>query len=271
MLHEETIEIIPFMPEKCPSCMGPVNIVEEIHLMCENELCPGVAIKKLSKALEILDIDGLGPKIAEKLFNTGYFTILEVLDPEVFNADKLLERETFKPGKILDNAVRNVADLTKVDLAKLIQALQIRDIGSTASKQVALYYSDMLYDFFGLNKEAIKNVTDKESNSCKKVLQAIELMKKRNTVIETKNIKSDTADLITVEFTGEPTPFMRVKKEFALAIKPFGYVHTSLTKDTKLLVTDDITSNTGKMQKAKKMGIEIKTYEQLLKELNLLK
>jgi NAD-dependent DNA ligase len=43
-----------------------------------------------------------------------------------------------------------------------------------------------------------------------------------------------------------------------------GFIHTSLQKGTKYLITDDITSTTSKMNKAKKLGIEIISYDRVL-------
>jgi NAD-dependent DNA ligase len=44
-----------------------------------------------------------------------------------------------------------------------------------------------------------------------------------------------------------------------------GFVHTPLQKGTKYLITDDVNSSSSKMSKAKKLGIEIISYDQAIK------
>jgi len=74
--------------------------------------------------------------------------------------------------------------------------------------------------------------------------------------------------LITVEMTGDVNfdPFVSKKNRFHRVTKEryinyFDRVdHTTLTKNTNYLLTDDLNSNTTKMQKAKKLGIPIVTY-----------
>lgn len=76
------------------------------------------------------------------------------------------------------------------------------------------------------------------------------------------------AKLISIEMTGDvnydptnsvPNDYYRVTKE--QYISHFDRVaHVTLTKATDYLLTDDLKSNTTKMQKAKRLGIPIITY-----------
>jgi NAD-dependent DNA ligase len=65
--------------------------------------------------------------------------------------------------------------------------------------------------------------------------------------------------------TGSPKDYGFSKKEdFVNLIKQHGYIHTGLDKTTSILITDDLNSSSSKMAKARKLGVEIKTYEQIL-------
>ena len=44
------------------------------------------------------------------------------------------------------------------------------------------------------------------------------------------------------------------------------YSHGILTKETSLLITDDLSGNSGKMNKARKYNIRIVTYNQILND-----
>lgn len=269
MLHniEETLE--SFMPTECPACFEKLQIEEDLHLLCKNEHCPGSGVKKLSKGLEILDLKGLGPKLAEKLFNVGFHKIEDILDLEKFDPKRLIDLEVFKPGKSLDNVYETICKLENIDLAKLIDAMQFTDVGTTVSKAISKFYDGQEVDFSGLNKAAVARMTDKKSVEYNRVQKVLELLKNRGSNV-TVAVEKKTEGLITFEMTGDSAPFRSTKKDFYLSIKHLGYEHTTLTKDTKLLVTNDVSSTTGKMAKAKKFGTIVKTYEQVLKELNLL-
>jgi NAD-dependent DNA ligase len=65
--------------------------------------------------------------------------------------------------------------------------------------------------------------------------------------------------------TGSPKEFGFSKKEdFVKLLKENNYVHTGLDKSTSILITDDLSSSSSKMAKAKKLGVEIMTYDQVL-------
>lgn len=268
MLHDIENELVQILPTECPSCMSKLSIVDDLHLLCTNEICPGSGTKKLSKALEVLDLKGLGPKMAEKLFESGFHKIEDILDLENFDPRRLVDLNVFKPGKTLDNIYESVCKLENIDLAKLIVAMQFEDVGKTLSNRLAEFYSGQDVDFSGFTKTTVAKMINKEGSEYKRVQQVIQLLEKRGGSVSVKETKK-TEGLITFEMSGEPNPHRQTKKDFYLSIKKFGYEHTSLTKETKLLVVDDLTSTTGKMQKAKKYGTTVKTYKQLLDELNL--
>jgi len=69
-----------------------------------------------------------------------------------------------------------------------------------------------------------------------------------------------------IAMTGSPKPFFKTKKDFLSQLSEFDYVEGKMTKknnEVDILVCDDITSTTSKMQMAKDLGVEIMTYEDL--------
>jgi hypothetical protein len=69
-------------------------------------------------------------------------------------------------------------------------------------------------------------------------------------------------DKVTYEMSG-PTPdnLWRYKDDFVYDMYKWGYSHTTLTKNTDMLIASSEDLNTLKCQKAKKFGIPIYTYE----------
>ena len=69
----------------------------------------------------------------------------------------------------------------------------------------------------------------------------------------------EVSDKIPVILTGSPKPYYNTKMDFLT--KQSQFAETTKWTDCKLLITDDLNSTSSKMQKAKKLGIEIKTYQ----------
>jgi hypothetical protein len=68
-----------------------------------------------------------------------------------------------------------------------------------------------------------------------------------------------------VILTGSPkTAGFSTKAAFMSEFSKFGFEEGStLNATTEMLITNDLSSTTSKMQKATKLGIEVMTYEQL--------
>lgn len=76
---------------------------------------------------------------------------------------------------------------------------------------------------------------------------------------------NEFTDQVTFEMTGSPrhTPKWQYKEQFVRDMESYGFKHTTLTKNTDLLVAEDEFLGTGKWNKAKAFGIPIYTYEQI--------
>ena len=95
----------------------------------------------------------------------------------------------------------------------------------------------------------------------------------KNIIYNMEHLKlfEDFVDKVTYEMTGSPKIYgWPLKADFEEFMQKHGFTHTTLTKNTDLLVTDDAESDTGKMGKAKRYGIPIVTYAQLAKDKTLL-
>jgi NAD-dependent DNA ligase len=85
-----------------------------------------------------------------------------------------------------------------------------------------------------------------------------------NTILE----PLPTEDTISIEMTGEPGT--GTKEQYIKNIQQINpnVVHLPLTKNTNYLITNDTSSNTTKMNKARKYNIQIITYNDFI---NLIK
>ena len=142
------------IPTHCPICKS-VLLVEEKLIKCQNLSCPArvknAIVHFASK--KALNIDGLGDKIVELLFEKGKIKNVE----DIFRLQMLdLEGlEGFKDKKI-QNLLSAIAATRGVELWRLINALGIEHIGEGASKKLASAYGLEFYtktyeDFIALD------------------------------------------------------------------------------------------------------------------------
>ena len=79
-------------------------------------------------------------------------------------------------------------------------------------------------------------------------------------------IFEDFKDKVTYEMSGSPKPFFSTKSDFVEAMQDWGYTHSTLNKNTDMLIVADEDLGTLKCQKAEKYGIPIYTYQEAYKK-----
>jgi hypothetical protein len=74
-------------------------------------------------------------------------------------------------------------------------------------------------------------------------------------------MEKEYKDKVTYCLTGSPKPYWAKKEEFIIDMQKWGYVYTTLTKETDMLIAADEELGTLKCQKAEKYGIPIYSYK----------
>lgn len=217
--------------------------------------------------LSSLGFKGIGPSTAAKIAECN-ITVSDIFSENAMGLHKLLTKNgIFKDGRELEVLINNLLDVTKVELWEIIYSFGYINCGQTISKQLANYIANIEYDFKGLEKKVVEDFINNQYRQ-DEVLELVKILQNNNvTVVFPQAIGSD---IITFEMTGE-NPDGRPKGVYKNSIEQTGKArHTSLKKGTHYLITDSLSSNSGKMQKAKKLGIKIVTYsefEQIINEL----
>lgn len=136
----ETTE--PFsMPARCPVCGSPAERVEsEAAVRCTGGLhCRAQAIQSIIHfaSRTALDIEGLGEKLVEQLFNTGL--VRNIADLYHLEHEKVaaLERMGDKSAENLLRAIE-ISKNTRFD--KFLYALGIREVGETTARNLASHF-----------------------------------------------------------------------------------------------------------------------------------
>ncbi|OHE03797.1 NAD-dependent DNA ligase LigA [Sulfurimonas sp. RIFOXYB12_FULL_35_9] len=122
-------------PKNCPVC-GSELLDEGVLLKCQNLKCEARVINSIIyfASKPCLNIDGLGSKIVEALFNAG--VIQSVLDLFDLTLEKLLALDGFKEKKSR-NLLNSLQNAKGCDYWRFINSLGIEHIGEVASKTLS--------------------------------------------------------------------------------------------------------------------------------------
>lgn len=218
-------------------------------------------LMKFIASVTSLNIMGIGPALAAELFNImdgQYNNIIYYMQQNIYD-DIIKARGNTKSTQ---NAIKALeAKREQLSLDEVIASLSFPLCGKRASKQCANYILTGSADFAHIPNKAVewvKNTNSPEYNTVMSLCNIIGLdITQSDTSSTSTNPQND--NIIPVILTGSPSGFGYATKKEWLASHP-EYVETTSWKECQLLITDDLTSTSGKMKKATSAGIPIKTY-----------
>lgn len=207
---------------------------------------------KFLNACKILQLSGVGPVNADKIGAVVDYNPIELFDKSKWSDEiALLE---IKP---------QLETIKSIRLDLLIEILQFDGVGHKLANACAqiMCKQKTVGNFSNIPQKVIQTVL---SASGVRVIQSVVDRLKGYGVSVTKPLDNDTT--LTYELTGNP-PGMK-KKDFmqVMETKYPQYAHGILTKETSLLITDDLSGNSSKMNKARKYNVRIVTYNQILND-----
>jgi len=258
------------MPTVCPVCGSELRRKSgEAAWRCPNPECFPRLVKQLTHfaGKGAMDIDGLGPKVAEQLISAGL--IRSIADLYSIKLSDLLSLDRFAE-KSAENLLSAIKASRHTTLARFFYALGIRHVGDVTAQ--------LLADHFGSIK-ALMDASEEE-------LEAVEgIGPEVASSIRSWFGDNDNIELVRV-LIDAGTRFNDLKEEKALSLKDKTFVFTgglsSLTREeAKDLVRDSggqITSTVGhrtdyvvmgkdpgsKLQRAEELGIPIVSEEEFL-------
>ena len=270
-------DIIPFIYkitdtscfDKNKICIDPtVGIVDGVHLFKQLSEEDKIKNKFLASA-EALNIPGIGPAAADTIFE--YIKVecqgddfFDIPAKEVPNNILYLtpnDIDNALGGKLGINAKKSFTEyLKKITLKDIIISCTFEMCGDKASEQIE---KEIINpgdgDWFSLPRIAYEWVLNKDSeeyNQVKKIIDFIGFDIEQYRILreESKSIQDEQIPII---MTGEPNDYLS-KGDF-LNHHP-EYRNTGSWKEVKIVFTNSLDSNTGKMKKAREKGIEIRLY-----------
>lgn len=168
-----------------------------------------------------------------------------------------------KTGENVSKAYKKI--LNNISLKEIITSCNFKLCGDKVATQIYMKLIGEPYDFTSMASEGYSWVDDEYSPQMvllKKILTkngwSIDTWKLSDEMKESiKKEKAKVEEQIPVILTGEPTNYVS-KAEF-LKLNP-QYRMTGSWKEVKIVFTNSLESNTGKMKRAREKNIEIKLY-----------
>lgn len=266
-----SIEITP--PSVCPECGGAV-VKKGAFLYCENkDDCAPSIISRLSHfaSRPCMDIEGLSEKTCEQLHaELGLRTPDALYDLTV---DRLLTLDGFKEKKA-GNLVESIQKSKNTTLARFLFAIGIPNIGKKTAEVMADTFGTLdsvrsatymelitLPDFGDIMANAVIDYFATDSNIT--VVDA--LMSKGIRFEEKEPVAEGVFSGRNVVLTGTLSSYKRSKAQEI--IKSLGgVVSDSVTKSVNLVIAGEDAGS--KLEKAKKLGIEIWSEEDFKEVIN---
>jgi len=268
------------VPKTCPICDSVVRQVDgEVAYRCTNKKCYAVSLRSLEHFVSktAFDIDGLGPKIIEQLFNVGL--IKDAADLFVLHKIDLENLERFAE-KSADNLIAALVERHEVVAPRFIYALGIRHIGEESALALANLLgqinsiSDLVKKVSDMSLEDLETVNDFGPIVAKSIydyfhdehnLHFLEKLAKNGVVIKALKVtvqKNDKVANKTFVLTGSLLSLTR--DEAKAKIRELGgKMAESVSSKTDYVIVGAEPGS--KYEKAKQLGVNILNESEFLK------
>lgn len=255
---------VPYkMPERCPICGARVvRENDEAAMRCSGNECPAQLQRNIEHFVsrDAMDIDGLGPAIIEKLLEKKLIAatadLYTLKKEELSGLDKLGEKSA-------SNLISAIESSKNRELANLIYALGIRQVGLGAAKTLAAHFktldaliiADMatlseIEDIGPVTAQSIKDYFAEPQN-----LENIERLKRCGVnMIYSEEALSDSFSGLTFVLTGTLSGYTRSEATAEIE-KRGGKVSGSVSKKTSYVLSGDEAGS--KLEKAKALGVPV--------------
>lgn len=265
-------ESVPFaMPETCPVCGDPVaREPGEVATRCVNPSCPAVIREALRHfcSRRAMKIEGLGEKLVDQLVREGLLS--DVASIYTLTAESLANLDRWGE-KSASNLVAEIEQSKANDLSRLLFALGIRHVGEKAARMLALKFGS-LDALVEATEEDLQGVDEVGPNTASAVTawfshprhrELVERLRTQGVNFLSKETRAGDGRLAgkTVVITGILPGVTR--EDAARRLEAAGArIAGSVSKKTDYVVAGEAAGS--KFEKAKSLGVETVTWEEML-------
>ncbi len=255
---------VPFkMPDRCPSCNGPVTREEgEAVIRCTNAECPAQMLRHLIHftSRDAMDIEGLGPAVLMQLTEEGLITHATDIYTLAAKDISALER---KGEKSAANLIEAVEKSKANPLSRLLFAFGIRHIGQKAAKLIADRFTD-IEEIFRAEKQDFEAIDGIGGVLADSIFEFFSLEATRQMVDKFKELGVNTTEPKTVidnrfegmtfVLTGTLSTYTR--NEATEIIESMGgKTSSSVSKKTSIVLAGEEAGS--KLDKANALGVRV--------------
>lgn len=239
------------IPDKCPSCKTDLSKIS-VHIVCENPNCTEVRIQRIVRWTR--DLDGISEAIIRSLWDNNLIrniaNLYNLKTSDIECLDGFGEKSAAAIISILDKS----RDITIVDL---LSKLNIHLVGRRAIKKLGIKSIKEFLDFNDSSYKIGQNILEWKS-----IKDNISLL---NDIEKALNIKepvsTETKGKVCITGSGP-----KGRKELISDLETMGYEFSSgVTKETDILLCNDINGTSSKLKKARQLGIKLISYDEFFK------
>ena len=263
------------MPKKCPVCGAPAIREEgEAYVRCIGAECKARNLRNIIHfaSKEGMNIEGLGEKIVEQLYNNG---LIETIADIYYLKQEDIESLKKDGKKFAKNLIDAIEKSKKNDLDKLICAIGIRHIGTKSAKTLAKRFKD-IENIKNASLEELVETDDVGEITAKSIYnffrqeQTLDLLNKLKNVNVNMNLEENENTDNRFEgkvfvLTGSLEKYTR--DEASKIIEDFGgKTSSSVSKKTDYVLAGQEAGS--KLTKAENLGIRIiseQEFEEIIK------
>lgn len=257
---EDGIDRKPIECHECPSCHGPVRIDKQFYV-CDNPTCEDKVVNKIDSALKDLDSKGIADSTIKKLVRAGHvkdvadmfsLTISDFVGLEGMG-DKSIAKIMNELGRLMESPQKPEA---------VLAMLNIPGFGKSIFKKL-LAEVDGIEGLLNMAVEdyaALPNMAETRAEVLWIWLRDNKLLTKLTNIFKIESVKPQPKgeDMITVCFTGKGNTG---RADYEAMCNGTPYVPMgSVSGALQILVCADPSSDSGKMKKARAMGVEVISY-----------
>jgi DNA ligase (NAD+) len=271
-------EKVFFMPGRCPVCGAEVIKPEDEAMhRCTNAACPSQALERIKHFVSrgALDIDGVGDKLCQALFEAGL--VKDAADLYYLTREQLLGLERLA-DKSVSNVLNSIEGSKHRPLSRVIFALGILHVGEEYADLLAENFSS-IDDLAKASREQLLSlpsigpkiadsiVTFFRQEGNKRIIEKLRKAGVRLAKEKAEEAKPEELPLAGLEFvlTGKLEALTRSEAEAKIKASG-GKANSDVTKKTSYVVVGADPGS--KLAKAQKLGIRTLSEAEFLKLLN---
>ena len=270
------------IPDKCPCCGSKAEVEQENDsqfLFCSNPECPAKFTSKLSNFVSRngMNIVGLSAQTIEQLVDRNYVkNFIDVYHLSDYKRD--LSALPKMGAKSVSKLLNAIEDSRKTDLTHLLTALSIPFIGKSTAKEISKYCHGSVDEFMfimnntslelaaidGVGVTSTKALDDWWNENSDMFYQLMDELNIEEPQASVSNSNGTDLTGKTFVITGSLNHFSN-RDALKDKLESMGAkVSGSVSKNTFALICNDKDSNTGKSKKAKDIGVNVWSEDDLL-------